>query len=506
MLIRGGLVLTQPGVRPGASDILVDGERIARVGPDLEASPETTVLDARDRLVIPGLVNAHTHAHNNVARGAIGGLPLELWLLPLRARVERLTRRDLYVMTALGALEMIRTGTTTACDMAQTGPWPTDEMVDAVAQAYVDVGLRASIAPQFADLPFSRSLAGLAELLPADLRDESAGRPGFPRAEVMDVLRRAVDRWDGAAGGRIRLGLGPSIATVCSDELLSACGELTESRGVPLQIHLSETKAEAYTAVRLQGKSSAARLSALGLLTPRTVLAHAIWLDERDLDLVAAGGCSVAHNPVSNLRLGAGVAPLLELRERGCTVALGTDGAASNDNQNMFGPLKLAALLHRVVLPDHDRWPSAADVFRMATVNGARAAGFDGQIGRIAAGMQADLVLLDLRAPHYHPRNDLFAQLVYGEAGGSVRTVLVAGRVVLQDGRVTTVDEPALLDEADAIGQRIARESTTAEASMRRLADSVRQACTRANEAELSIDRYASSAHRSTRPAGGHRA
>jgi 5-methylthioadenosine/S-adenosylhomocysteine deaminase len=497
ILIHGGLVITEPEGQPGPNDILVDGDHIAGVGHDFEITPETTVLDARDRLVIPGLVNAHTHAHNNVAKGAIGGLPLELWLLHLNSRVERLTPRDLYVMTALGALEMIRTGTTSACDMAQTGPWPADDMVDAVAQAYLDSGLRASIAPQFFDLPFYRGLADLEELLPADVRNEIDGRPSFPRAEVMDVLRRAADRWDGAAGGRIRFGLGPSIATVCSDELLRACAELADERQLPLQIHLSETKAEAHAGERWQGKSSATRLAELGLLTPRTLLAHAIWLDDRDLDLIAAGGCSVAHNPVSNLRLGAGIAPLLGLRERGCNVALGTDGAASNDNQNMFGPLKLAALLHRVVSPDHDLWPSAADVFRMATVNGARAAGFEGRIGRIAAGMQADLVLLDLRTTYYHPRNNLLDQLIYCEVGSSVTTVLVAGQIVLKDGKVTTVDEQALLDEADAIGQRIARESMTAEASIRHLGASVRQASLRANVAELSINRYASEAYRS---------
>ena len=500
ILIRGGLVVTEPEGQPGPNDILVDGDHIAGVGRDFEITPETTVLDARDRLVIPGMVNAHTHAHNNVAKGAIGGLPLELWLLHLSSRVERLTPRDLYVMTALGALEMIRTGTTCACDMAQTGPWPADDMVDAVAQAYVDVGLRASIAPQFFDLPFYRGLADLEELLPADLRNEIDGQPSFPRAEVMDVLRRAADRWDGAAGGRIRLGLGPSIATVCSDELLRACAELADNRQLPLQIHLSETKAEAYTGERLQGKSSATRLSELGLLTPRTLLAHAIWLDDRDLDLIAAGGCSVAHNPVSNLRLGAGIAPLLGLRERGCNVALGTDGAASNDNQNMFGPLKLAALLHRVVLPNYDLWPSAADVFRMATVNGARAAGFEGQIGEIAAGMHADLVLIDLRTTYYHPRNNLLDQLIYCEVGSSVTTVLVTGQIVLKDGKVTTIDEQALLDEADAIGERIARESMTAEASIRYLRDSVRQAYLRANVAELSINRYTSEAYRSLPP------
>jgi cytosine/adenosine deaminase-related metal-dependent hydrolase len=495
LLVRGGLVITGPESGPSTTDVLVEGDRIARVGPDLPVAPDTTVLDARDRLVIPGLVNAHTHAHNNIARGAIGALPLELWLLHLKARVERLGPRDVYVMTALGALEMLRTGTTTACDMAQTGPWPSDEMIDAVAQAYVDVGLRASIAPQFGDLPFHHGVAGLAELLPADVRREIEGRPGFPRAEALGALRRAIDRWDGAAGGRLRLGLGPSIATVCSDELLRECAELARERQVPLQIHLSETKAEAYTAGIAHGKSSAARLAELGVLTPRTLLAHAVWLDERDLDLVAGAGSSVAHNPVSNLRLGAGIAPLRGLRARGVNVGLGTDGAASNDNQNLFGALKLAAILPRIVTPDHDAWPGAADAFRMATVNGARAAGFDGRTGTIAPGMQADLVLLDLRATYYHPRNDVLAQLVYSEVGSSVTTVLVAGRLVLDAGRVTTVDERALLEEANAVGQRIARESAAAEPSIRQLGVSVREACSRASVAELSIDRYATAAH-----------
>src|SRR5262249_11169247 len=159
--------------------------------------------------------------------------------------------------------------------------WPTDDMVDAVARAYVDVGLRASIAPQFFDLPFYRGLADLEALLPADLRDEIDRRPGFPRAEVIDVLRRAGARGGGAAGGRSRFGLGPSIDTVCSDELLRACAELAESRRLALQIHVCETKAEAHAGRRLRGKSSATRLSELGLLTPRTLLAHAIWLDDR---------------------------------------------------------------------------------------------------------------------------------------------------------------------------------------------------------------------------------
>jgi 5-methylthioadenosine/S-adenosylhomocysteine deaminase len=362
-------------------------------------------------------------------------------------------------------------------------------MVDAVVQAYVDLGLRASIAPQFSDLPSYYGLADLETLLPADLREQIDSRPRFPQDEVMAVLQRAIERWDGAAGGRIRFGAAPMIATVCSDELLRACAELTGKYQVPLQMHLAETKGEAYTARRAHGKSTVARLSELGVLTPRTLLAHTIWVDDDDLDLIARNGCSVAHNPVGNLRLGDGVCPLLELRERGCNVALGTDGAASNDNQNMFGVLKLAATLHRVLSPDYETWPSPADVFTMATANGARALGFEGQIGRVAAGMLADLVLLDLRKTYYHPRNNLVNQLVLCEVGSSITTVLVAGRVVLEHGDVTTVDEQALLDEADEIGQRITRDLLGDQASIRRLEAIMRQAYLQASRAELPINR-----------------
>jgi cytosine/adenosine deaminase-related metal-dependent hydrolase len=186
------------------------------------------------------------------------------------------------------------------------------------------------------------------------------------------------------------------------------------------------------------------KLRELGLLGPRTLLAHSVWLEDRELDILAETGSAVSHNPVSNLKIGAGIAPVLGMLRRGIPVALGTDGSASNDNQNMFGPLRLAAILHRVVDPAYDRWPGAADALRMATLHGARAAGFGDQIGRIATGFKADFVLLDLGTTYYHPRNDLIQHVVFAEVGSSVRTVLVDGRVVLDEGRVTTVDEAAL--------------------------------------------------------------
>ncbi|MGH7264014.1 MAG: amidohydrolase family protein [Candidatus Rokuibacteriota bacterium] len=496
ILIRGGRVLTEAQAAPAAVDVLVDGDRVARVGADLPAAPGTRVIEARGRLVIPGLVNGHTHAHNVLAKGAIDGLPLEIWVQYLAARVANRTPRDIYVGAAIGAIEMLRTGTTCACDMAQVTPWPTDEGLDAVARAYVDVGLRVSIAAQVFDLSFVESLAGLEAALPADLRAAVVRPRAYPTAEVLATVRGAIARWHGAADGRVRFGVGPNLITLCSEAFLEECGALSRAGDLTLQTHLSETKAEAYTARQRYGMRAAEKLAALGLLGPRTLLAHSVWLDERELDLIADAGAMVAHNPVSNLKLGAGIAPVAGMRRRGITVALGTDGAASNDNQNMFYPLRLAAILPRVVDPEYADWPGAADALRMATVDGARAAGFADRVGRIAPGWKADLTVLDLGSSYFHPANDLVRQLVYCEVGSSVRTVLVDGRVVLDEGRVTTVDEAALLAEADEVGRRVAAEMEGRAADVRRLEPYVRRAYLAANRAEWPVNHYASEAYR----------
>jgi 5-methylthioadenosine/S-adenosylhomocysteine deaminase len=496
ILIRGGLVLTDARATPAPADVLVEGDRVVRVAPGLEAGPGTRVIEARDRVVMPGFVNAHTHAHNNLARAALDGRPLEIWVQYLGARVANRTPRDIYVGAAVGALEMLRTGTTCACDMAQVTPWPTDEGLDAVARAYADVGLRASIAAQVFDLSFVESLAGVEALLPAEVRAAVARRGPYPRDEALATVRRAVARWHGAAGGRIRFGVGPNLLTLCSEPFLEACVELSRAGDLTLQTHLSETTAEAVSARQRHGMRAAEKFHALGLLGPRTLLAHSVWLDDRELDLLAETGSTVAHNPVSNLKLGAGIAPVLAMRRRGVAVAIGTDGSASNDNQNLFFPLRLAAILHRAVDPDYDRWPGAADALYMATVEGARGAGFGDDLGAIAPGRKADLVLLDLGATYYHPRNDLVQHLVFCEVGSSVRTALVDGRVVLDEGRVTTVDEPALLAEADEIAARVAVEMGDRVAEVRRLEPYVRRAYLAANRADWPVNHYASEAYR----------
>jgi cytosine/adenosine deaminase-related metal-dependent hydrolase len=498
ILVRGGTVLVDADASPASLDVLVEADRVTRVERGLAPPPPgARVIEAADRLVMPGFVNGHTHAHNNLARAALDGLPLEIWVQYLAARVANRTPRDIYVGAALGAIEMLRTGSTCACDMIQVTPWPTAEALDAAARAYADVGLRASLAAQVFDLSFVESVTGLEAMLPADLEAAVARRSPYPRDEVLATVRAAIGRWHGAAEGRLRFGVGPNLVTLCSEAFLEACGEMSRAGDLTFQTHLSETKAEAVSARQRYGMRATEKLRELGLLGPRTLLAHSVWLDDRELDILAETGSAVSHNPVSNLKLGAGIAPVLGMRRRGIPVAIGTDGSASNDSQNIFAPLRLAAILHRVVEPNYDRWPGAADALRMATLDGARAAGFADRIGRIAPGFKADLVLLDLAASYYHPRNDLLQHLVYCEAGSSVRTVLVDGRVVLDEGRVTTVDEAALFAEADEIAKRVAVEMQGPAGEVHRLEPYVRRAYFGTNRVDWAVNHFASDAYRS---------
>jgi cytosine/adenosine deaminase-related metal-dependent hydrolase len=496
LLIKGPLALVDPRTKPEQADIIVEGDRIAAIGPGVQAPPGTKVIDARDHLAMPGLVNAHTHAHHTLPRSVADGLPLEMWVPYMSAWGPSRTPRELYVGAAIGAIEMAKTGITCACDMASVLPWPTGEHVDAIAQAYVDVGLRASLACSVSELSILDSLAGLRDLLPPEIRGELEGQPAYPTQEVLAVIREASRRWDGAVEGRIRFGVAPNNLIRCSDAFMEACAELAAERRLTVQTHLEETKASAYTARQLYGKSATSKLHDVGLLGPRTLLAHCVWVDDEDIDLIASTGSSVVHNPAANLKLGSGIAPVVQMRERGCNVALGTDGGGSSDNLNLFGQMKEAAMLVRVADPNYERWLGAGDVVEMATANGARAAGFGDEVGRLEVGKKADLVLLDLRSSYFRPRNDVVTQLVFSEVGSSVTTVIVDGKVIVDAGAMTTVDEAALAAEAEEIARRVASGLDQRYKHVQRLEGYVRQALFDADRAAWPVNRFATEAYR----------
>jgi len=411
------------------------------------------VMAAAGLLVIPGLVNAHTHSPDNLIRGSAPDLPLELWSLHSAAGREQRSPREVYLSALLGCAEMLRGGVTTVLDHIRFSPAMAPETLDAVAQAYRDAGMRAVIAPVLAD----RAVADTMPLEPADLAglDIAAygSRPAMPAAEQIALVTDFVRRWHGHEG-RLSAAIGPSAPQRCSDALLLAAGGLAARHDLIMHMHLLETQAQREMGLRLYGRGMVAHLVELGLLGPRLNLAHALWLEEGDLDLLARHDAAVVHNPVSNARLGSGTFGLRRMRAAGVRVALGTDSACCNDSNNLLETMKAATLLTRRPDLAPEAWVTPGQVLSMATSGGADVLGLGAMTGRLAPGMAADLTLLRIASPAFAPLLDVVRQLVLGETGAAIDSVMVAGQLVLRHGRCTTLDETAIWAEAQALAER----------------------------------------------------
>jgi len=493
LLIKDGLVWNPGAPAAEPADVLVEGDRIVAVGPGLAAPPDAARLDASGRIVLPGFVNAHTHAHNNLSRSSGDNWNLELFLNAGGAMFRGRTAEEQYLSALLGAVEMAKSGATAAYDLFLDIPAPSPESIEAVVRAYADVGLRAVVAPAVADLFFYDTVPGLLEAMPEDLRREvERRRPGTAGEATLETVREALRRFRHAAGGRVQLAVAPTIPGQCSDEFLLGCARLADEFGALLHTHLAESKVQALYGLRRYGVSLTRHLHDLDLLGPRFTAAHAIWLDEDDIALLADAGASVAHNAASNMRLGSGIAPVAEMLARGVNVAIGTDGAACSDSVNMFVAVRFAAAASKVRTPDYPKWIGSQQALAMATRGGARALGFGDALGAVAPGLLADLVLLRVDSPSLSPLNDLPNQLAYAETGAGVDTVIVGGRIVVQGGRVLTVDEAALRRKAQAAAENFRARNRAEWDLANRLAPVVGQVCRALCRAPHPINRLAS--------------
>ncbi len=492
VLVRGGQVLHGARLELEQADILVEGDTIEAVGRDLRAPAGAQELDASAHIVIPGLVNAHTHANNNLRKGSGDNWTLEDLRNHGSALYANRTPEEQYISAAIGAVEQLKTGCTAAYDQFVAIPAMTDDGVEAVVRAYTDVGLRALLAPALTDVIFYRVVPRLLELLPPDLRRTVGSMQAAPAEGLLRITENAIRRWDGSGDGRIRIAAAPAIAGECSDAFLSGYLRLLRDYGIGLQTHVGETKVQAVYSVQHWGKTIVRRLADLGLVGPGFVAGHGVWLTDDDIRQLADAGAAVAHNPASNLKLGSGIAPVREMLEQGLTVGLGTDGSMSSDNQNMFEAMRFAALVGKVRFPhQQERWVGARSVWEMATTSGARVLGMADQIGVIAPGRKADLVLLRADSPFLRPLNDVVNALVYCETGADVDTVLVGGRLVLQDGRVLTVDEGQLRAQAQEAAERSRSRNAPAKALAEQLAPYLSAACRATVEMPYPVNRYA---------------
>lgn len=436
----------------GPVDVLIDGDRISTIGAQLPAPAGARIIDGHGRhLLLPGLINAHFHSPANHLKGSVRSLPLELFMLFESPADPALTPspREAYLRTMLGAIEMLQRGITCVQDDAFLMPYPDPEIIDAVASAYRDSGIRAFLALDQPELTEAEKLPFVGEL-------DATGRAAFdqPAPAAAEQLLAAYDhlitRWHGAADDRIRAAVSISAPQRVSLDYFGALDDLAERHGLPLYAHMLETKVQRTLMTeqpRFGGRSLVGYTADAGLLKPHTNVIHAVWVDDADLDLIAGAGCTVVHNPISNLRLGSGVLPWRAMLDHGIPVALGTDEAICDDSVNVWTVAKIAGLIHNVSGLDSDQWPTPVEVLDALWSGGARATR-RADLGVIAPGMLADLAMVDLHSIAFTPLNDLREQLVHCQDGSDVVLTMVAGRVVAEHGHVTSVDETALLDEA----------------------------------------------------------
>jgi 5-methylthioadenosine/S-adenosylhomocysteine deaminase len=448
ILIENCSILDQEsphGLSEGMS-ILVRDNRIAEVSSSpIETTKADRTLPGKGLLAMPGLVNAHAHSPENYLRGMTEGVPLELWLFDFFSSGVRFSPRESYLAAAFGAAEMLRTGTTSVLDHFWVNGGMTIEDLDAVMQAYRDVGIRAAVAPLVEDLRPELEAA-----IKND-HDLSSGSDDYESAldvpDYLEMLEAFFEKWHRSENGRLRCLAGPSGPQWCSEKVLSGSVEIATRFQSGLHMHTDETKLQALLCREIYGSSSVAHMHRQGLLGPHVSLAHCVWVDDRDVEILAETGATVVHNPASNLKLGSGFAPVLDMKEKGVSIALGADGSASSDNQVLFDILKLTGLIHCAREVDHRRWLSARDVVTMATAGGTKTLGLADELGELKPGMLADIALLRMDASFFTPLNDAFRQLVYCENGSSVETVIVDGRIVVDQGRLSTLDQDAVLSE-----------------------------------------------------------
>ncbi len=424
LVVRGGALWTGWHLYPSGAVWAEDGEiRFAGDARDLPGEARGVEVDASGGVVIPGLVNLHTHAAMTLMRAAAEDLPLMRWLNErIWPAEERFEPGDVRVGTQLACMELVASGTTVLCDMYLA----MDEVAEAVAQA----GIRGVLARGLADV------------------DPSAGERALAESEAFFA------RWHGAAEGRIQVMLGPHAPYTCSPAYLRRVGELALRLGAGVHMHVSETLEEVESTRAAHGMTPVEMLRATGLDRCRLLLAHVTHPTPEDDVILAGLTGGVAHCPVSNLKLATGIAPVVRLRQAGVRVGLGTDGAGSATSLDMFPTIRLAALTAKVTTGDAGALP-AREVLAMATREGARVLGLEDRIGTLEAGKRCDLAVVSLDRPGLEPAGDVLSLLVHGVTGQDVVVTVCDGRVVYDHGRFPGVDPGPVTAAARRIQARI---------------------------------------------------
>jgi 5-methylthioadenosine/S-adenosylhomocysteine deaminase len=448
LLIKGGQVYEHDGNvhQPRVADILIERGKIVAIEANLENSigVSTRVIDARSRLVIPGLINAHYHSHDSLCRGMFEELPLEFWLLYTLPMGANRSKEEVRARTLVGALESLRAGITTVHDMLGLVPL-SEDYVDVVLDAYRDIGIRVVFSPMVSDIP-PIGMMRHREALPADVQD-MLGTRALPASEQLEFLDAQYKR--NPASGTLHWAVAPFAPQRCTPHMLEGCAELAHNHDLCVFTHVYETRGQVLIArdqFGHHGGSLINYLDSTGLLGHRLNIVHSVWISRAEMDRMAAADAGIVLNHLSNLKLKSGIAPVYDLRESGVRLGLGCDNCSGSDVQSVFQAMKMFCLFSAVSEPEPG--PALAhEALRHATLGNARTAGLEGQLGALRPGYKADMVLIDLNDVSYLPYNSAARQLVYTEAGRGVESVIVDGRPVIEKRKLMTLDEDGLRRE-----------------------------------------------------------
>jgi 5-methylthioadenosine/S-adenosylhomocysteine deaminase len=432
LIVSGGTVVTMDASRRLIEDgaVAVEGGRIVAVGKSRDIARRYTageVIDARGRAVIPGLINGHTHIPMTLFRGIADDLDLNEWLTKYIFPAEAKNVNEDFVRagTQLGLAEMIRGGTTTYCDMYY--------FEDAIAEETERAGVRALLGETVIDFPVPDNKT-------------------WP--DAMRYTERFVARWKG--NRLITAAIAPHAPYTVSEAHLREVRAFADRTGAFVVTHVAETRKEVEDISRDHGARPVEYLARIGFLGPREVFAHTVHLTEGEINLLKQSGVGSVHNPQSNMKLASGVAPVPQLMRAGVAVGLGTDGAASNNDLDMWEEMDTAAKLHKLTTND-PKTLTAVEALALATIDGARALHMDADIGSLEAGKRADIVVVDLDALNQTPRYNIYSHLVYATKAAEVRTVVIEGRVVMRDRRLLTLNETLIKQKARLLRERVTR-------------------------------------------------
>src|SRR6185436_28546 len=430
LLVLNGTVVTMDKERRVIPDagIAVEHGRIVAVGSSTDilrmySAPER--MDAGGKLIIPGLINGHTHIPMTLFRGLADDLDLQEWLTKyiFPAEAKNVTEEFVRAGTRLGLAEMIRGGTTTYCDMYY--------FEDAIADETEKAGVRGVLGETVIDFPVADNKTN---------------------AEAMAYVERFVQKWKG--NELIVPAVAPHAPYTVSEEHLKAIRAFSDRTGAPIVTHISETKREVDDSLKAKGASPVDYLSRIGFLDNRVIAAHMVWPSDGEIQILKRDGVGVVHNPQSNMKLASGVAPVPKMLAEGLRVGLGTDGAASNNDLSMWEEMDTAAKLHKLVSGD-PKVMSAEQAFELATIGGARALHMEKEIGSIEKGKRADVVLVNRDALNQIPLYNIYSDLVYATKASDVETVIINGRVVMRNRRLLTLDEAAIKEGARVFREKV---------------------------------------------------